>query len=286
MNTPQKITSNHEFVTPAMAAIYLIANVGNRVVKKSNVAYFVKLIKNGEFFTTHQGIAFSEDGRLLDGQHRLLAIIETGIGAWVMVTRGLSDNAFQAIDFGGVRRSYSDITGIPKRAVAVTRFILAKILSEKKGARAFTPDEICDLYSALGKQIDEVLACAKSNAPVMASAPSVAGAALRAYCTGDSYPAESISRMCSAVSQCDISELSPAERCFAQRTIKGRFATKSQDPEAAYHAWIATDPALKNTTIIHQARLDAAMMEMRNVVEQARASLSHKKKVPPHVSAA
>jgi hypothetical protein len=53
-------------------------------------------MKNGAFELTHQGIAFYEDGCLADGQHRLSAIVKSGVTVQMMVARGIEKG--RAID--------------------------------------------------------------------------------------------------------------------------------------------------------------------------------------------
>jgi hypothetical protein len=65
---------------------------------------FVDRLQNNAFETTHQGIAISDTGKLLDGQHRLMAIVKSGIPAVMSVSLGLTDKSFQAMDCGIPRR--------------------------------------------------------------------------------------------------------------------------------------------------------------------------------------
>jgi hypothetical protein len=64
------------WVTPEIAKKYLERNTENRTLRPHWVNTLALAIKNNEFITTHQSIAFSKSGRLLDGQHRLHAIIQ------------------------------------------------------------------------------------------------------------------------------------------------------------------------------------------------------------------
>ena len=64
------------------------------------VNHLATLIKNGEFTLTHQGIAFDEDGNLIDGQHRLHAIIKAGIAVKMEVSSGWPRSNILAIDVG------------------------------------------------------------------------------------------------------------------------------------------------------------------------------------------
>ena len=54
-------------VTPSMATRWLQFNVLNRNMRDDRVSGYVNQIKAGTFLTTHQGIAFYDDGTLADG---------------------------------------------------------------------------------------------------------------------------------------------------------------------------------------------------------------------------
>jgi hypothetical protein len=81
------ITTEIETITPEIAHIMLGKNNKNRNLV--DVKRFESLLVSHQFVLTHQGIAFDDDGNLLDGQTRLQAIKNTGIPAKMMVTRGL-----------------------------------------------------------------------------------------------------------------------------------------------------------------------------------------------------
>lgn len=66
-------------VTPDMARDLLSKNHYNRPINVVKVAKIVNDIKTGRFEITHQPIGIDEDGILVDGQHRLTAIVESGI---------------------------------------------------------------------------------------------------------------------------------------------------------------------------------------------------------------
>ena len=110
-------------VTPHLASEWLRFNVDNRTLRRTTVETLKGAFQRGEYKQTHQGIAFSETGRLLDGQHRLTAISELRDGVFPMVvTWGLPDDAFAAIDVG-LKRTAADVTGLDRRLVEEARFI-------------------------------------------------------------------------------------------------------------------------------------------------------------------
>ncbi len=95
---PQKI-----LVTPKMAEAWVKNRATNRPISVSSVETYCRLINAGLFRLTHQGIAFREsDGRLVDAQHRLLAVQITGKSVWMYATI-IDDEAAEAIDGGRVR---------------------------------------------------------------------------------------------------------------------------------------------------------------------------------------
>lgn len=96
-----------ETITPAIAAQYLKKNTNNRNLRDSFVYYLANEMIAGRWQITNQGIAFFADGQLADGQHRLQAVVQSGITIKVMVTRGLPLDAMSAIDVGA-KRSVAD----------------------------------------------------------------------------------------------------------------------------------------------------------------------------------
>ena len=69
---------------------------------------------------THQAIAFSESGRLLDGQHRLHAIVLANKPVTMLVAKNLNENTFSAIDCG-VKRTIGDLTNLEKGTAEICR---------------------------------------------------------------------------------------------------------------------------------------------------------------------
>jgi hypothetical protein len=119
-----KIKSEIKLVTPEMAKEFLLCNEQNRRVRSSWVNYLTYCIKADEWKLTHQGIAFSECGRLLDGQHRLMAIVKADLAVNLMITYGWDPLVFSAID-NAMRRSDEDRTNIDKRTVECAKFFLS-----------------------------------------------------------------------------------------------------------------------------------------------------------------
>lgn len=94
-----------EKVSPSLARKWLDASVGHqqRGVRKARVEKLAHAIESGQWQITHQGIALSPEGIVLDGQHRLLAIIQAGQTVEVLVMRDVPSDVFHSIDTGASR---------------------------------------------------------------------------------------------------------------------------------------------------------------------------------------
>lgn len=62
-------------ITPELAKEYLKHNDSNRSLRRTRVVQYAHDMKEGKWNLTGQGITFGKDGNLLDGQHRLHAVV-------------------------------------------------------------------------------------------------------------------------------------------------------------------------------------------------------------------
>ena len=97
-------------ITPAKATYWLDANEGNRRLDWNYIAQLARDIKAGQFACTHQGIAFDTQGRLIDGQHRLWAIIEADVPVKIRVFYNESPESTIHIDGNHPRRAADRMT--------------------------------------------------------------------------------------------------------------------------------------------------------------------------------
>jgi len=97
-------------ITPDLALQWLTQNTHNRSIRRGWVKELARRILNGLWRTTHQGIAFDETGLLIDGQHRLLAILEaeTAIVMWVFFAADIADQL--VVDDHGKRSPFDALS--------------------------------------------------------------------------------------------------------------------------------------------------------------------------------
>ena len=116
-------------ITPALAKSLLTTNTNNRHVNPRIVKRYAADIKAGAWKLNGESIIFSEDGTLLDGQHRLLAVIEADAPITSLVVGGVAPSARDTINTGRTKRvsDHLAIMGYQNatRRQSVTRLLYA-----------------------------------------------------------------------------------------------------------------------------------------------------------------
>ena len=98
-------------VTPKHAARLLSNNTGNRRLDNNRVRRYANEIVKGQWKTTGDTIKLGRDGRLLDGQHRLAAIVEANTPVTLAVADGIDHDVFDVLD-SGKNRTIGDVFNI------------------------------------------------------------------------------------------------------------------------------------------------------------------------------
>ena len=93
-------------MTPKLAQKYLEKNESNRNLRPKKVAEYRRQMEKGYWHLTPQGISISPEGKLINGQHRLHAVIAFGEAVPMVVTTGVPHEAQQYMDTGVTRRIY------------------------------------------------------------------------------------------------------------------------------------------------------------------------------------
>lgn len=110
-------------VTPELAAqILKDHNHSNRKIKPGVVNKYARLMTNGDWKVTPETICVSVTGRLLQGQHRLLAIIKSGASCNFLFATGFADDVFDVLD-RGAGRTAADSLGINKNLAEVSKLL-------------------------------------------------------------------------------------------------------------------------------------------------------------------
>lgn len=102
-----KPTSAVVVVTPEMASRMLLRNLHNRNCSGSLVQNYARDMTSGVWYLNGESIKFAVDGTLLDGQHRLRAVVASGCSVPMFIVRGLPVETQPTMDQGR-RRSAAD----------------------------------------------------------------------------------------------------------------------------------------------------------------------------------
>lgn len=110
----ENVTSVVQTITPSFAEGVLgeqeKLGVINRKVIPTVVDFYAKQMAAGQWRMNGQAIVFNGH-RLLDGQHRLRAVVQAGASVQMLVVRGVPEDAFVTLDTGRKRQA-SDVLSI------------------------------------------------------------------------------------------------------------------------------------------------------------------------------
>ncbi len=156
-----------ERITPTIAQELLEANHHNRNMRPPRVAQMAEAMRRGEWVLNGETIKVAEDGTLLDGQHRLQAVVDSGVEIETMVMRELPMAVQDTVDTGR-RRRLSDILAIEGRsdshALGAALSMLHRMRTGKRidysHSGAPSPQQALDLLKA-EPQIEESVKVAR-----------------------------------------------------------------------------------------------------------------------------
>jgi len=106
------IEANVEEITPQQAALWLEVNLHNRPLQYQRAQALAGAIGRGEWALNGDAIRFATNGQLIDGQHRLQAIVIAGKTVRSLVVRGLAPDSFATIDTNRNVRNARDVMAL------------------------------------------------------------------------------------------------------------------------------------------------------------------------------
>lgn len=150
-------TSRVVTVTPTIAADWLLLNTSNRPLYKSQVDTFARDMKAGRWITnTSDAVMIGSNRVLLNGQHRLAAVVQSGKGIDMLVEFGADPSSVPAIDRGKGRSSLDSY--LMSSGKSKTRFWGATAHAAARGASGqkamMTTQEAESFFDAHENEID------------------------------------------------------------------------------------------------------------------------------------
>ena len=115
------IEARVERITPVTALKMLEMNKINRGVRQSHVSFLARQMSEGQWVMTGEPITVDVDGNLANGQHRLWAVVESGVAIDVLVVRGVPREAQEKSDqvYARTAANTLELIGHDKRTATV-----------------------------------------------------------------------------------------------------------------------------------------------------------------------
>jgi hypothetical protein len=166
-----------ESISPERAKQILLSNDGNRNLRPKDVDAYAKFMRRGSWRDDlGDPIHISVNGRLLNGQHRLNAVVLSGATIKFMVfymepIDGFGDLTAMGMPIDrGALRSMSDITGLADKAARIVSTMVRDLA--KNGTQLVRdPDIILNCYNDLKQSIDYVLNKCNTSSRYYSQAP-------------------------------------------------------------------------------------------------------------------
>jgi hypothetical protein len=175
-------------VGPELAERWLSGNIHNRKLNNARVDRMVRDMKAGRWHLTHQGVAFDPGSVLIDGQHRLWAVVLSGLTVRMRVFFNEPAENLEYIDTG-TPRSDADVLTLTGRVGTVDKGRLAALRTLVWGLKPctrLTVSEEADLLARHRAALDFALENLSPSSHVRGVATGTTrGVVARAYYTAD-----------------------------------------------------------------------------------------------------
>lgn len=122
-------------ITPELAQHYLTFNRNNWDVIPARIEGYADEMRRGEWKENGSTIVFSKSARLIDGQHRLQAILKAGVSIFMLVVYGCDEDSQVTIDVGRTKKAKGVmvVEGLPTWEAGVAGTALHTIINHANG---------------------------------------------------------------------------------------------------------------------------------------------------------
>ena len=172
-----------ETITPDAAKDILDkSNRGNRKLRPAVVEKYAKMMRIGDWRLSPEAIVISNTGRLLNGQHRLSAVVKSGVTVRFLTIRGPSDDVFSVLDRGTIRTT-ADALGADKRTTEIARLIV--MIAQIDNRVSINDPDVARALPLISDVHHDLMNFCGSCAPSFSSAPFRLAAVARVLGGGD-----------------------------------------------------------------------------------------------------
>lgn len=151
-----------EVITPTKAKAMLAKNPTNRALRSHRVRQYADQMSRNQWEMVGDPIRFDTNGNLLDGQHRLAAVVSSGKSMKFVIVRGLPSESFVVMD-SGMNRSTADglgreVKAATHKAAAIRLLWIVECDGDPRKSEErllVTRTDIHEYYEANSEKIDE-----------------------------------------------------------------------------------------------------------------------------------
>lgn len=257
-------------VTPEMAGKWFGKNEGNRKLREGRAASLARAMVDGKWVLTHQAVALSKKGRLLDGQHRLRAVMLANKPALMVIAFDVPDEAFRAMDAGLPRKMYERLRSDPRHTTLCST--LFRLLQSNRVPQEYETQLMVETFGPAMVKLDQVPRPKKS---VIAAAPYEAAITLRmseALLDKDDDAANRINWKLERLRRGDIVEAPPMIQSFYRQAAEGVKNSEigvAPTTDRFVRAWVAFDPEKEATTRLQVTDHTTALLEAKAAFAEA-----------------
>ena len=156
-------------VTPDLAKVFLASNTSNRRVRKGTVDFYAKAMSRGEWKLSPQGVTiYTKSNRILDGQHRLLAVVQSGVTVPLFVVYTSDEEVFKILD-QGARRNTGDLFDLDTRVADTINFCSRLMLNSFGSLSSAQLEPV--VHSPIGTLSEELIEFCGTNRKGFSSSP-------------------------------------------------------------------------------------------------------------------
>jgi hypothetical protein len=220
-----------EVITPERAAAWLRNNPANRRIRPRHVRMLCASMRAGEWKETHQAIGIDSDGIVVDGQHRLAAIVMFGQPVQMWVAYGVGKDTFGAVDTGLARDVADHFTG--KKEVPQVAAFLARLVH----GTTCTIKQIAQVHEVTGGLSERLIETHGQKRKGVTSAPVRAAAALQVLRGHDELYVVNLYGMLSRFDTAN-PDLPPIGHAFLRQAASGHSHTNRSGVSQPYDSFV------------------------------------------------
>jgi len=137
-----------QIVTPTLAALWLLRNTHNRHMRESVSDEYAADMRAGNWTELGDSIQFDWNAVLMNGQHRLAAIVKSGVSLYMLVTCGIDPKALKNGDRGRRRTTAQNLMllDIPGSKSLVSYTNMCDMLLANRAEGRLTIDDMLRIH--------------------------------------------------------------------------------------------------------------------------------------------